>query len=427
MTPVKFHPFLVLTFLFCATACSNSHPIDHRPMSPEEIAVPKGRYQDGVDMNHTCRVDLPVPVAEPTVAWSISLTPLNDYTGILVDGHGGTWYNNSPSGGSLSRIVKLAQDGSTEFSMNIVSNGPVIPVLALEEGMIVQVVSRNELYLLCFDTSGAERWKSDSMELGRGLSNLTMRVSETELAVSYSPTDIQFLDIATGEFTSSIIIPGRSIGAAPMLLPLANGEWILPGGGEDTNGDNYYHLSRLTETGAVIWSHTFPGNTWSMPVSITPNGYIGRPSRSGFSIFDSDSGTELHSLWSDTNYVCGVTPDNHFIVSGRDYKFDTDSIRSVSTDGRVTWSVDAWSDGRNGVVIYSDGSVLAAHSEGVILISSTGQVQWNIDPQKFGFSSGRFGVYPSVNPLPDGGFMLFARDGDDVSNGGIFCLQPLDK
>ena len=205
----------VLIFLAISACGCTGRPsrVVNRPLTAEEMAIPPGRYQHGIDMRHTCQVDLDSPQNEPVFRWVVKPDVTVDSTDVMVDGEGGVWYNDGPSGGmSLNAVIRLNPDGSEDFRKRLLPSGhsddfdleaktytrhssfsTVRPVVALDGAIIwhanrlqssaeyenLELISEDYTifgFLECIDTEGETRWRTEPSEVSPLFNNSSFRV-----------------------------------------------------------------------------------------------------------------------------------------------------------------------------------------------------------------------------------------------------------
>ncbi len=452
---------LILGSLLLVPASGLADTELYRPLNPEEAAIPAGRYQAGVDMFHTCRMDWDSPTAEPVLGWTV--TPESAASkNILVDGIGGVWYaDGDPDAWYLTSIIRLNPDGSEDWSRELVSPpdselvdstygssqipsvyrySQVIPSVACDGAVICYVGWEDDhwltddqddesgvAYLECIDLDGTTRWKTEPVEYDDLLEALAWRVSDDWIAIVSSQFTYDVYNIYSGEHVETFDTIGWSILSITGPILLDNGDWITHG---DNNTYGYFsgipYISRV-KSGEIIWQTEYPTYTFAGDLSVSDEGIIYYGNWSGFRALDIDTGEELWRLWGGTNTVAGITLNGDAVVLARS---DDDSILGiVDANGNNLWvtNISRSVSGRDDIVIFRDGGILYGDRNGIGLIIPSVGAGWTIDMNDLGATDEYGSGYWKLNPTPDGGLVAIGDDPyEDSYNHVIFSFDAAE-
>jgi len=447
--------FLVVTVLIAGCTRLPGRVVN-RTLTPEEMAIPPGRYQRGIDMRHTCQV-------EPSLIWSIRPDVSISTTNILIDGNGGIWYPDGDSGfPSTFKIIRLNPDGTTDFSHTVLPEGnldidldeadsgqvnsessysSVAPILACAEGIIFRF-DRSEssmrgsitdstpplkdekgyVNLECFDTNGNIIWRTDPV---REPSQILYgwRVSEDRIAIPVDSTNLYLYSLSDGELLETIEWPGPSTYGIPGPVSMGDGGWIFQGTNVRDYDDDYLpYVERVDSNGQALWHHEYPLYSFSLPAVITEDGFILRGNRAGVDLIDADSGSVIWHKFSGINHSCGITPAGDFLIAGFNTENEKGKVRLIDHGGNIIWTVDTMVRGLDDVIIYRDGAILLGYSWGISLFNTDGSIRWTVDLQELGLSGRDKLSGWSLNPTPDGGLAVLGHDSGDTYHTKIFYL-----
>ncbi|MCX6645561.1 MAG: hypothetical protein NTY09_04270 [bacterium] len=415
------------------------------------MAIPPGRYQNGVDMRHTCQVDLDSPQNEPVLKWTVKPEVTNSFTDVMVDGEGGVWYNDGfPGNMSSTIIVRLNPDGSEDFRKKLMPNGGfsasttglggssisnllsmVRPVVVLNNGVILYVTTmssplslESNFLLECMDIDGQVRWKTDPIEISNLATRTAWRAPEDRMVMPVSESSVNFYSIESGEFLGSIDVAGF-----PIILdyggpiPLDDGDFIFYGSKRDASEESIPFISRIRQDGTSAWYQEYPTFQYSQPVVINENGILCCGNSEGVTGIDSNDGSILWGKFSASNYALGLNRDGKFIVSGFDTEDGDGHFRLMNEDGSMIWSDNVFTRGPDDMVVYRDNSILVAYSYGISLVEPDGSVRWTIDADDLQYTgTDRFSQW-RLNPTPDGNIVAICDNMEGSYHSEIYYLE----
>ncbi len=453
----------ILVLVFLVAGCSERLPerVVNRVLTPEEMAIPPGRYQVGIDMHHTCQVDLDSPEIEPVLRWTVKPEITIDPTDAMVDGEGGVWYNDGPSGWPSNNIViRLNPDGSKDFEKTLLPKGNyegnidpsatssselssisiVRPVVALQGAMVwyaqrlvdkieykgTEIISEEytiNSFLECIDTDGHTRWRTESVEVTLRAERIGWRVTENRVMMVTSLTSANIYSLDNGEFLESMEVPGFSGFVATGPIPLPDGGWIFYGNNYRDFESLVPYISRIMPDGTVAWHDNYSQHSSIMPVTLNENGILLRGTWNGLASIDSESGSVFWEKFSFANYPCGVMPNGWFIVSGFDHPNDRGNVRAMTSSGAVLWEIDTMVRGENDVIIYRDNSILIGYQWGISLINVDGSILWTIDLDDLNYTGDDDFSQWRLNPTPDGNIVAIGNTSSDGYHSEIFYLE----
>ena len=418
-----------------------------QPLARDEMAIPAGRYQNGIDMAHTCRVGMNAPQSKPTLKWKVKPTVTNDYTDIMVDGEGGIWYpDGDPEDTSSYKIVRLKPDGSEDWERDlfpdrdqsqksagqsedipdaserefirpvVACNGAVICHAALESWPAIEdritngALPTGKAFLQCLDLKGNTRWRTDQMEFVE-YNMVSWRGDEDRLIAIASQTSLNVYSLADGSYVRTVAVPGWTSMSGNGPIPIPGGDWILHS--EFVNGTAAPYLSRIRPDGLVVWTITnFSQYSFSQPVTYSDAGLLLYGNGYGISAFDVGSGKELWYKYDAINFPCGVTPDGNFVVVGwtQNGTDERSHARELDPQGNEVWATEAGGAASlilgNSFIIYQDGCMLFGDAYGLHLLEKNGSVRWTVSPEDLGYPAGRQTEFSSINPAQDGGLVV---------------------
>jgi hypothetical protein len=158
---------VILLVIFSAGCTMLPKRVVNRTLTPEEAAIPAGRYQDGIDMHHTCQVDYDPPSAE-LVLESKSQYSLGSHTDVT-----GTWFTQlfaDPNGGMIFtkmeidensasnyRVGHMQLDGTEDWFLTILPSGSgnELPDESIPDGTVIKNHTKFPIVQIVCITSGA--------------------------------------------------------------------------------------------------------------------------------------------------------------------------------------------------------------------------------------------------------------------------------
>jgi len=434
--------------------CASSEAVDF--LTDEEMAVPAGRYQAGVNMYHTCRVDFDSPSARPELVWRSDPGMIED---VLLDDHDGIWYVDPTEGATENpSLCRLNIDQSVdwrkdlnpdsvlgELSVSIAGDiglerrYTATPVIAMDGAVVVYIRTYlfvrqiddegdrepyNLAYLECLDIEGNTRWRSEPISCYVGSDYRAWRVSGDRIAMVVTETTFNVYSLSSGECLETVEVPGWSVffNAGPMAMD--DGGWIIYG--EHPLRHTYHtypYIYRIAADGDEIWKAEYPVDTFGNSPSLDDDGVIVFGNYWGLRTIDTEDGTELWRWWGGNYRSCGVTPNGNYAVTVR--AADETAFGLVDTNGDSVWFVQtAPVTGEDDTIIYRDGNILIGNNDGLTLFNEEGGVIWRIEPDEYGVVEESRTWSWKLNPCSDGSIIGVTRNpSPDASGESIFCFK----
>ncbi len=427
----------ILTLMICLVSTACSKPIGrtvNNVLTPAEMAIPAGRYQDGVDMWGRGQVRLPSPQQEPVLKWKVDLPFDGDTTTAFVDSEGGTWYR---SGSNLERadtIVRLNLDGTVDWKHQLARGSGskwsrARPVIALEDCIVCVYdklgpqrqdpgggrVETSLGYLVCLDLNGDIRWRTETID-GVMFESDTFagRLPDNRLIMRSGLTELTTFSLSDGEKIDSFEIPGFAVVSPAGPIPLADGTYIVYG--VDRNFENgIAYISRINSDGSQIWYHSFEQKYLGLlPPSLNEEGVLVIGNMKGLWAYDAESGGQLWRRHQ--NHPCrplGVTSTGDFVITRFTGSGNPSRLDLINPDGNQIWSIELTSSlmiGESHVIIYEDDSILIGYKHGITLLNPDGTIRWTVDANDLGYSTQPTLVHWKFNPGPDGSLVAYAVD-----------------
>lgn len=435
-----FH-YVILVILILSTSPAYGS-IDYEliePLTSDEMAFPPGRYQVGIDIGHTCRVDMDSPEVEPVLLWKQETVA----SGVLVDSDGAIWLARGEKFKFKSyRIMRVLPDSSTDWSVELApesvplikdhkyvsgmefvyENTMVWPVISLD-GAVICYVSRNEVYqagtfgcedfhsdritinfLTCIDLNGNIRWRTEPV-IWDSYYRYAWRVDQDRIAMSSSDTGFNTYSISEGEGLEKVSIPGWSGTCETGPYATNDGGWVIQGDIWDPDFLISFtpYIYRLKPDYTTAWAIEFPSVSFSLPFTIPGDGFILNGNRHGLSVLEIDDGSELWSWGDGTYHACGITPDGNYVVIGSSEEHA--ELVTLDTAGNRLWSYEIFWPyfGVDDVIIYNDGCLLVGDRNRITLLYPDSSVKWVIDGEDIGIEQDFRVGHWRLNPTSDGG------------------------
>jgi outer membrane protein assembly factor BamB len=432
---------IILVFVSCSCSGQPGRVVN-KVLTAEEMAIPPGRYQNGIDMRHTCQVDLDSPQTEPVLRWVVKPIRTADTTDVLVDGQGGIWYNDNLSSSSPSKIiVRLNPDGTEDFRQTLFPGRFIVhPVIALASAIVLRVLKQtasanrannnseiafeSKYFLECIDVEGLLRWRTDPIEIPLRVEDMAWRAPGDMLMMPASETSVNFYSVENGEFLESLQVPGfpiTPINGGP--IPLDDGSWIFHGRKLPDTDDEVPFVTRINQDGTSIWYNEYPEFNFSLPVIINDRGILCCSGINGVTTINSEDGSFLWQKFNRTVYPRGVTYDGNFILSGADSLNDDYYLRLITDNGIVLWNDDVHVRDFDAVLVYRDNSIMVAYQFGISLINPDGSVRWTVDLNDLQYMGNEYFFHWRLNPTPDGNLVAIADNMYGGYHSEIFYLE----
>lgn len=462
---------LIITLLIILTSISCTKELGREvsdPLTPKEYSQVPGRYQNGIDIFHTCRVDLDSPRDEPILLWSNWPDVSLDSTDIMVDGDGGVWCPDGKWGEkSTTKIVRYTPDGEIEWEREIlpenqaeyelpvdpntpyeafISESLVAPMIACMDAVIIyagrfenhevypghgepkETFTRDYAFLECMGTEGETRWRTDMASFVKEKSFAWMGPDNTVIMPS-SKTSFNVYSIADGELVRTVNVPGWSNIYSSGPLPLDDGGWIMQGFNVDDYTEDFPpYIARIDSNGLTRWIKEFPDITLIYPVTLCDSGILVHGNENGLYGLDITDGSELWHMYAGNSFACGETTDGKIISCGwnAEGKAMADfRLRSITENGSENWSevLPGLIDGVNDIIIYRDGAILIGYPYGISLLEPDGSIRWTLDMWDFRIPVDESISAWSLNPVPGDGIVAMGFN-TKVFGNAIFSLGP---
>ncbi|MCX6647135.1 MAG: hypothetical protein NTY09_12385 [bacterium] len=456
--------FLILVAMMAFSPLANAENNFEvfEPLTSDEMAFPPGRYQVGINIGHTCRVDMDSPEVEPVLLWTESMKRGE----IILDSEGGIWLPKCDPDSYLSDSIKhLRPDGTMDWEKMLIPksewgfefsddssesedwwrNSIVSPVISLQ-GAVICLATRDEHYsqfssdlqetrskvwgysfLECIDLSGNTIWRTQLVR-GNIINGQAWRVDNDRIAMISSETSFNVYSISDGELLETITVPGWSACCYTGPYPTEDGGWIIQGDIWDPNSisGGYPYIYRLNLDGSNAWKAEYQTWSFALPVTISDDGIILFGNRNGIRAIDINGGSELWCLEGGMYHACGITPDENYVMIG---SFEDKSILgTLDSAGNQSWSyqIDWPYGGVDDVIIYRDGCILIGDRNRITLLYPDGSVKWMIDYLDMGVEEDtRTGMW-KLNPTPEGGIvgLAYFSGGEVLSSNRLFYFGP---
>jgi hypothetical protein len=433
--------------------CASSEAVDI--LTDEEMVVPAGRYQAGVNMHHTCRVDFDSPSMKPELEWQLDPGLIED---VLLDGRDGIWFVDTTEG--TPGLVRLNIDQSVDCKKDLDPDSVVgerisrirgdsdylfhtytaTPVIAMNGAVVIYIRSgaivdrdqddeeNQESYLLayleCVDLDGNTRWRSEPISCYVGSDYRAWRVSGNRIAMLAAEKTFNVYSLSSGEYLETVDVPGWSFVYNTGPIAMDDGGWIIHGAHDlEYTYATYPYIYRITADGELVWKAEYPVDTFGSNPSMDDNGIIVYGNAWGLRTIDSKDGTELWRRWGGNYRSCGITPDGNYAVAAR--AGDEAAFGLVDTNGETVWFVrTAPLTGEDDAAIYRDGNMLIGNKDGIILINENGEVIWRIEPEEYGVVEESRTWSWKLNPCSDGTIIAITRNPSPEGSGdSIFCFK----
>lgn len=438
-----------IPLIFCACG-SNTGRMVSQSLTAEEMAIPPGRYQNGIDMRQTGQVDLDSPQNEPVFRWVVKTDVAGGFTDVLVDGQGGIWYNDGPPDSMANNIIiRLNPDGSEDLRKGLLSNGSfsnsnfgsgglsltgllnrVKPVIVLNNGVIlwVSTMSTTSLevhcFLECMDIDGQVRWSTAQAELPQNTEGIVWRAPGDRVMMLVSDATIKFYSLENGEYLDSFDVAGFPISLeSGGPISLDDSDWVFYGYRREESEESSPFISRIHQDGTSAWYKEYPEFEYSYPIAISENEVICCGNTEGIAGIDSNDGSILWKIFSASNHALGLNRDGNFIVSGFDSPDSDGHLRLIDENGFVLWSDNVFIRDPDAMIVYRDNSILVAYNYGISLVEPDGSVRWTVDLADLHYTGDDDFSHWRLNPTPEGNIVAI---GDNMYGGyhsEIFYLE----
>jgi hypothetical protein len=398
------------------------------PLTEEEMAIPSGRYQSGVNMNHSGQVGMLSHQNKPVLEWRVEIPEDVEYSPVFVDSEGGVWYRKGRNITHRDQIVRLNPDSSEDWIHTVSAPWGTIlsrslPVVVLKEAVVCMQYSAisgygdyGSIFLECLDLDGNVRWRSETVDADVNYRG-AWRIQENRIAAATADNTLTIFSLENGELLGTVSISGWGSLDPIGPFPTHDGGFITVGRDEtESNGDGSY-VTRFSPDGATTWQLDFPGLNYCWPPCLSDDGLMlwgaGYNSRNSELIaIDTASGdierrTDYRSI-----FVLGVTYEGNFLLRGSEEE-DVYILRLVDPSGEDIWTIDVTEIGVSQLdkpIIFEDNSILIGHRTGFWLLNADGTIRWEVNSTDLGHTGpGRFKHW-AFNPGPDGTLFVHVVD-----------------
>jgi hypothetical protein len=427
-----------------------------RSLNDEEMAIPSGRYQVGINMERNRQVGYPSPDGKLKIEWSVRNVQQWNTRHVFVDREGCTWY---PTGfGIIAQnvLIRVNPDGTINWKKTYPVTMPGVwgiwPVLMTQDTVICfqmraigeEDETNNEKGLTysleCFDLEGNTMWQSELF-----LSNMeafAWRISDDRFIVPIGETGDEYniYSLSDGELVDNFKIPNMEwtlTNLGPLETP--DGGWIAY---TFDKINNRHNITRFNPDYSIRWQvDTRDRFILGAPVLITDNIFVrGGAATQGnnahLQAIDINSGKIIFQYDDARAYrILGKTPDGNAIITSRFYSNTANdnnvpqeaNINIINPEGRIVNSnqITGWiSYGGSSLIIYEDGKILFGHENGLSLADEDGLI-WTLDKKYFGYPDSDYLYMWNLNPSSDGRIVVsFWAEGKENDGTQIFSLGP---
>jgi hypothetical protein len=418
-----------------------------RSLTAEEIAKPKGRYAtSGFTPDGNTLVSLNSPVKVPKLNWSKSFDSHKYFlsTSMLVDSEGNIWYPGSGKEGDISRVTLycLKPDGTKNWERNIHGYMNFHPDFACEKAVICSGASRKIINskdvftrasrkitnpkdvftsIECVSLDGKTIWRTDPMlEMEAGWSTRISRFSNNRLGVIRrldNGMSIDYFDLSDGSHLDEINYE-RLLSFYPLEIPGGKIAGLL-----ERQADSKTGFGVFNPDGANDWKFELPTRQhFAHPILTSDNNIlVGTAEHLGK--FDPDGNMIWYKVSKESWFKpIGLLNNGNYLVydeKNSPQKDDLTTMYAYDPDGNVVWSYDNQLLPNNQgttVFIYQDGNILFGHQRGISLMSSDGEIIWNINPEE-------------PNPVEFRAWNIFPAPDDHIVAAGVIetDMDPVIK
>ena len=409
----------------------------NRELTEKEMGIPRGNYQQYVNMQRNGQVRFQSPRDKPKVLWKKDLNKLMNPEHLLVDRTGAAWFS-SGIGAQINlqgRLTRLNPDGTRSWSKRGSADFPTIwPAVVINGGVIVfesvpvggapysygGVPTGGNMSLDCLDYDGNTIWRTDPV---KGKISKDIRVSRVPgnrviMTNGQLPMKFYTFNISNGELISELLLEKNNHETAPMAL---DDGWIAYSAYSDRT-NTWYSLTRYNQEGTYEWFLDLLGRFDPSPAIINSNGNLIQGSLDAIAEIDKDTGK---IIWINKNYQrnrpCGITPLGKIVFAAEDRQGP--KLVVVDDQGRELWSRygPPVSKPIPNVMIYEDGTILYGDRTGLLLCDSKGAF-WTMDVNDFRISNyvDEWYIHPAPN---DRIIVAFSYSRTSTTPGGVMIAS----
>jgi len=404
-------PTIVILLLSCLAmiSCSRGRMVS-RPLTEEEMQIPPGRSESGIDLYHTSAIDLPSFPEEPVLEWTYESNW--DARNLLLDGEDGMWFaTGDPSGCySSNTVARLDPYGNVDWERALLPPGTsadttlseiadkgitwsmVDPLIACS-GAVICSCSRSrekepdshvvlDSYLECVDIDGETRWRTEHIDRWF---HYTSRIDAESLTIVNGANSFGIYSISTGErlheYEFDRNLPDLTF---PQVMSVAD-SWICF---LKDPADNY-SVCRYSSSMNLEWEHSLGESGRIEAYALDENALLVNttlPFRRTTRLLKLDL-TDGSVLWDrlDKALVSGVTPDGGCFLSRGEVRENV-NVALIGPEGSELWSLELNTHSYPGraPVMFNDNSILIGYRWGISQLNPDGTIRWTIDLDDMG-------------------------------------------
>jgi hypothetical protein len=369
-----------------------------RVLTMEEMAKPSGRYAtSGYTPDGNTLVSLNSPAKVPELDWSKSFKSYQYFKNefLLVDSEGNIWYPGDRIGGERfsTTLHCVKPDGTMKWERDFHGYAYFNPNFACEKAVICsgtanKVIDPSEIPAIieCVNLDGETIWRTNQIREGKADWRIWVsRFSNNRLGlmshINYGMM-IRYFDLSDGRQLDEKFYD-RLLSVFPCEMPGGKLAGLTHGQKGEKPG-----IGVFNSDGSVDWKFELPTKKMYAQSILTPDNGILAGIDEHLGKIDPDGNIAWYKVSDDSWFKpIGVLSNKNYLVydekNAPNDKLTT--MYAYDSDGNVVWSYDKELLPNNHgttVFIYQDGNILFGHKRGISLMSSDGEIIWNINPEE---------------------------------------------